>query len=40
VNLVFAYLGLQDNFDLPGFSEKRQGALNALVVGAPTKAAP
>ncbi|KAF4615270.1 hypothetical protein D9613_002794 [Agrocybe pediades] len=40
VNLVFALLGLQDNFDLEGFAEKRQGALNALVACSPRKAAP
>lgn len=40
VNLVFALLSLQDNFDLEDFSEKRQGALNALVAGSPRKATP
>jgi len=40
VNLVYAFLGLQDNFDLEGFSEKRQGAMNALVSCAPRKAPP
>jgi hypothetical protein len=40
VNLVYALLGLQDNFDLDGFSEKRQGAMNALVSCAPRKAPP
>ncbi|PPQ89059.1 hypothetical protein CVT25_006431 [Psilocybe cyanescens] len=40
VNLVHAFLSLQDNFDLDGFSEKRQAALTALVACAPTKATP
>ncbi|KAF8964663.1 telomere length regulation protein-domain-containing protein [Flammula alnicola] len=40
VNLAYALLSLQDNFDLEGFSDKRQCALNALVAGAPRKAAP
>ena len=40
VNLTFALLGLQDNFDLEGFPEKRQGALNALVACAPTHTTP
>lgn len=40
VNLVYGFLALHDNFDLPGFDEKRQGALNALVACAPKKAAP
>ncbi|KAF8163004.1 telomeric DNA binding protein [Crassisporium funariophilum] len=40
VNLVYALMGLQDNFELPEFSEKRQGALNALVSGSPRKATP
>ncbi|KAJ3495032.1 hypothetical protein NLJ89_g10692 [Agrocybe chaxingu] len=40
VNLVYALLGLQDNYELEGFAEKRQGALTALVACAPRKAAP
>ena len=40
VNLVYALLSLQDNFDLEGFSEKRQRALNALVSCTPRRAAP
>ncbi|KDR73411.1 hypothetical protein GALMADRAFT_607283 [Galerina marginata CBS 339.88] len=40
VNLVHALLALQDNFDLEGFGERRQGALNALVACAPRKAPP
>ncbi|CAA7267613.1 unnamed protein product [Cyclocybe aegerita] len=38
VNLVYALLGLQDNYELEGFAEKRQGALTALVACAPRKA--
>ncbi|EAU88142.1 telomeric DNA binding protein [Coprinopsis cinerea okayama7 len=40
VNLVYALLSLNDNYDLPGFSSKRQGAMNALVACAPRQAAP
>ncbi|KIM48937.1 hypothetical protein M413DRAFT_438113 [Hebeloma cylindrosporum] len=40
VNLVYALLSLQDNFDLESFSEKRQGAMNALISCAPRKATP
>ncbi|KAF9533360.1 telomere length regulation protein-domain-containing protein [Crepidotus variabilis] len=40
VNLVYAFIGLNDNFDLDGFSEKRQAALNALISCSPRKAAP
>ncbi|KAF9451205.1 hypothetical protein P691DRAFT_663711 [Macrolepiota fuliginosa MF-IS2] len=40
VNLVYGFLALHDNFDLPGFDEKRQGAMNALVACAPRRAAP
>lgn len=39
-NLVYGFLGLQDKYELEGFSEKRQGILNALVACAPRKAAP
>jgi telomere length regulation protein len=40
VNLVCILLGMNNNYELDGFDEKRQGALRALVVGAPMKAAP
>ncbi|KAI5120573.1 hypothetical protein M0805_002523 [Coniferiporia weirii] len=40
VNLAYALVGLQDNFDLEGFSEKRQDAVTALVACCPKKAAP
>ncbi|KAI1790782.1 telomere length regulation protein-domain-containing protein [Ganoderma leucocontextum] len=40
VNLVYGFIGLQDNYDLEGFSQKRQAALNALVACCPRKAAP
>ncbi|KAJ8517540.1 hypothetical protein ONZ45_g5285 [Pleurotus djamor] len=39
-NLVFALIGLQDNYNLDGFDHKRQAALNALVACSPRKAAP
>ncbi|KAL1748093.1 telomere length regulation protein-domain-containing protein [Schizophyllum fasciatum] len=39
-NLVYALVALQDNYDLDGFEEKRQGALTALVACCPRKAAP
>ncbi|KAF9036760.1 telomere length regulation protein-domain-containing protein [Panaeolus papilionaceus] len=39
-NLVYALLALNNNYELEGFVEKRQGALNALVACAPRKAAP
>ncbi|KAL1693406.1 telomere length regulation protein-domain-containing protein [Schizophyllum commune] len=39
-NLVYGLVALQDNFDLEGFEEKRQGALTALVACCPMKAAP
>ncbi|CAK5279612.1 unnamed protein product, partial [Mycena citricolor] len=39
VNLVYGLVGLQDNYELEGFSEKRQGALNALVACIPRVAA-
>ncbi|KAG9079914.1 telomere binding protein, partial [Ceratobasidium sp. 370] len=39
-DLAYLFLGLQDNFDLDQFEEKRQSVLVALVVCAPTKAAP
>ncbi|KAJ2917584.1 hypothetical protein MD484_g2776, partial [Candolleomyces efflorescens] len=40
VNLEYALLGLNNNYELEGFSEKRQAALNALVACAPRPAAP
>ncbi|KAI0336269.1 telomeric DNA binding protein [Cubamyces sp. BRFM 1775] len=40
VNLVHGLIGLQDNYDLEGFDQKRQAALNALVACCPRKAAP
>ncbi|KAJ7109184.1 telomere length regulation protein-domain-containing protein [Mycena epipterygia] len=40
VNLVYGLVGLQNNYELEGFSTKRQGALNALVSCAPRIAAP
>lgn len=40
MNLVYALVGLQNNFELDGFDEKRQGAVTALVVCSPKKAAP
>ena len=40
VNLVYGFIGLQDNYDLDDFDQKRQAALNALVACCPRKAAP
>ncbi|KAH7106082.1 telomere length regulation protein-domain-containing protein [Auriculariales sp. MPI-PUGE-AT-0066] len=40
VNLVLAFALLQDNYDHPDFTEKRQKALVALVACAPTNSAP
>jgi telomere length regulation protein len=40
VNLVYGFVGLQDNFELDGFDVKRQGILNALVTCCPRIAAP
>lgn len=40
VNLAHGLMGLQDNYDLEGFDQKRQAALNALVACCPRKAAP
>ena len=40
INLVYGFIGLQDNYDLDNFSQKRQAALNALVACCPRKAAP
>ncbi|KAF9476587.1 hypothetical protein BDN70DRAFT_882199 [Pholiota conissans] len=39
VNLVCILLGMNDNYELDEFDKKRQGALRALVVGAPEKSA-
>ena len=40
VNLVHGFLVLHDNFNSPGFDEKRQGAMNALIACAPRIASP
>ncbi|KAH9853981.1 telomeric DNA binding protein [Lenzites betulinus] len=40
VNLAHGLMGLQDNYELEGFDQKRQAALNALVACCPRKAAP
>ncbi|KAH9977269.1 telomere length regulation protein-domain-containing protein [Lactifluus volemus] len=40
VNLVYALVGLNNNYELDGFDVKRQAALNALVACSPRKAAP
>jgi telomere length regulation protein len=40
VNLVHGFVGLQDNFELEGFAEKRQAALTALIACCPQKATP
>ncbi|CDO69030.1 hypothetical protein BN946_scf184834.g37 [Trametes cinnabarina] len=40
VNLVHGLVGLQNNYDLEGFDQQRQAALNALVACCPRKAAP
>jgi len=40
VNLVYGFVGLQDNFDSEGFDTKRQGILNALVSCCPRIATP
>ncbi|OCH95315.1 telomeric DNA binding protein [Obba rivulosa] len=40
VNLTYGLIGLQDNYDIDGFDEKRQAALTALVACCPRKAAP
>ena len=39
MNLVYALIGLNNNYDLDGFDVKRQAALNALVACCPRKAA-
>ncbi|KAF8232355.1 telomeric DNA binding protein [Tricholoma matsutake] len=40
VNLVYGLIGLQNNYDLDGFNEKRQNAMNGLIACCPRKAAP
>ncbi|CAE6534869.1 unnamed protein product [Rhizoctonia solani] len=40
INLAYLFMGLQDNFDLDRFEERRQAVLVALVACCPTKAAP
>ena len=40
VNLVHGLVGLHNTYELEGFDEKRQSALNALVACCPRKAAP
>ncbi|CAE7097225.1 unnamed protein product [Rhizoctonia solani] len=40
INLAYLFMGLQDNFDLDRFEERRQAVLVALVACSPTKAAP
>lgn len=40
VNLVYGLIGLHNTYELGGFEEKRQAALNALVACCPRKAAP
>lgn len=39
-NLVYGFVGLQDNFDLADFETKRQGILMALASCCPKVAAP
>ncbi|CAE6483288.1 unnamed protein product [Rhizoctonia solani] len=39
INLAYLFMGLQDNFDLDRFEERRQAVLVALVACSPTKAA-
>lgn len=39
MELTIALAGLKDAYELEGFEEKRQGALNALVECCPRKAA-
>ncbi|EGN95974.1 hypothetical protein SERLA73DRAFT_170414 [Serpula lacrymans var. lacrymans S7.3] len=39
-NLVYGFVGLQDNYDLDDFDNKRQRAVNALVACCPRIAAP
>lgn len=40
VNIVYAFVGLQDSYELDDFSMKRQGIVTALVACCPRKSAP
>ncbi|EIN07826.1 hypothetical protein PUNSTDRAFT_126727 [Punctularia strigosozonata HHB-11173 SS5] len=40
VNLVHGFIALNDNYETPGFDEKRQAVLTALVACCPRKSAP
>jgi len=40
VNLVYAFVGLQDSYELDDFSAKRQGTVTALVACCPRRSAP
>ncbi|KAG8759297.1 telomere binding protein [Ceratobasidium sp. 423] len=40
INLAYLFMGLQDNFDLERFEERKQAVLVSLVACSPTKAAP
>jgi len=40
VNLVYAFVGLQDSYELDDFSPKRQGIVTALVACCPRKSTP
>ncbi|KAL5519659.1 TEL2 [Sanghuangporus vaninii] len=40
VNLVYVFVGLQNNYEMEDFDEKRQAAVHALVACCPRKAAP
>ena len=40
VNLVYAFVGLQDSYELDDFSTKRRGIVTALVACCPRKSAP
>jgi len=40
VNLIYGFVGLQNTFELDGFSEKRQRILISLVACCPKIAAP
>lgn len=39
VNLVYAFVGLQNSYELDDFSTKRQGIVTALVACCPRKSA-
>ncbi|GAA6060262.1 hypothetical protein JCM10212_003962 [Sporobolomyces blumeae] len=39
VNLAFALIGLQDNYEIEGFEQKRQGMLVALIASCPVEVA-